>query len=435
MLSQMRGLAAVALVATLLGCEGVDHDNIDKWRETEKGAGKLEAALASSEHDADMRAHAAQNLIQIRQYAAVEQRLEAMTDADRSAVVAKLVPRLSQDAEAPEGQAPSILQTNAKDALFEVRGFAADATRDEIDEYLADWLGVNYEDRTRRGRVRGEQILRHVGKRIAPKLLARARTIIATPPDAQGRIPMFSDDLLRGLAYSGSPEAVELLLDMAMKEHPEPTLQRRSMAALYVAYIEDLEEPKLDPAALAAHAGRFAEVIRDGSQEGGNKNDAFALLAAAGEPACTPHFVSLISEPGTAESFLWAAVQKGLVCVGTDGIPTIVEAMPTQWAYERGILEKYLWKKMKKLDPASTVAKQCRALLESKSWVARVTGVECLGMIGNKGDAEAVRALADDKTALKGWWGDQSELPKGERKKPINLGVVAQEVAKKLETM
>jgi hypothetical protein len=90
---------------------------------------------------------------------------------------------------------------------------------------------------------------------------------------------------------------------------------------------------------------------------------------------------------------------------------------------------------MKKLDPASTVAKQCRALLESKSWVARVTGVECLGMIGNKGDAEAVRALADDKTALKGWWGDQSELPKGERKKPINLGVVAQEVAKKLETM
>jgi hypothetical protein len=56
-------------------------------------------------------------------------------------------------------------------------------------------------------------------------------------------------------------------------------------------------------------------------------------------------------------------------------------------------------------------------------------------MIGNKGDAEAVRALADDKTALKGWWGDQSELPKGERNKPINLGVVAQEVAKKLETM
>ncbi len=90
---------------------------------------------------------------------------------------------------------------------------------------------------------------------------------------------------------------------------------------------------------------------------------------------------------------------------------------------------------MLKLDPRADVAKGCRAMLQSDSWVARVTAVECLGMVGSKRDAEAVRALAGDKAKLKGWWGDQSEVPKKRRKKPIGLGAVAQEVAKKLENM
>ncbi len=90
---------------------------------------------------------------------------------------------------------------------------------------------------------------------------------------------------------------------------------------------------------------------------------------------------------------------------------------------------------MLKLDPKSDVAKGCRAMRQSDSWVARVTAVECLGMAGGKADAEAVRALAGDKAKLKGWWGDQSEVPKKDRKKPIALGAVAQEVAEKLKNM
>jgi hypothetical protein len=389
--------------------------------------------VGSSKHDPDLRAHAAQNLIQINEWVAVKEKLLAMSDSDRVAVVAKLVPRLTKDATASEGSAPSRMQSGAKDALFELRAHADDAVREQIDTYLADWLGVNFDDRWTRGRVRGEVIVKHIGRRVAPKLLARARQIIATPPDSEGRIPFMTDDLLKGLAYTGDPEAVGLLLDMAMTDHKEPSLRRRSMAALFVAYVQDPEEPKVDSAALKPHTGRLLGVIRDGSQEGGNINDAFSLLAAAGSPDCIDPLVTLIGEPDDAEAYLWVAVQKGLLCVGAENIAAIVEVMPTQWQYERGILEKYLWKKMYNLEPSHAVAKSCRGLLSSKNWVARITAVECLGKLGKKGDAPALAALANDKASLRGWWGDQSEVPKKDRKKPITLGVVAQEVAKKLE--
>ncbi len=63
-------------------------------------------------------------------------------------------------------------------------------------------------------------------------------------------------------------------------------------------------------------------------------------------------------------------------------------------------------------------------VLQSNGWLVRVTAAECLRKIGNKRDAEAVRALAGDKAKLMEWWGDQSELPKKHRKKPIALGPV-----------
>ena len=40
-----RAMWVGVLVVLAIGCEGVSHENIDKWQETEKGPGKLEDAL------------------------------------------------------------------------------------------------------------------------------------------------------------------------------------------------------------------------------------------------------------------------------------------------------------------------------------------------------------------------------------------------------
>ncbi len=427
---------ALALVAlTAIACGKVDHDSMDEWLETEKGPGKLRKALANSKHDADLRAHAAQNLIKLGEFTAVKERLADAPESERGAIVEKLVPRLKKDATVPEGYQPSPAASAAKDALFLVRDMATPQTRDGVDDYLADWLGVNYEDRMNRGRVGGELIVRTVGARMGPKLLPRARSIIASPPDDKGRIKMMKDELLVGLAYTGHPEAIGLLIDLAGQSHPEPSLQWRALSAVYHVYVKNVEPPFVDPAGLKPHVGKLAAIANDYDQEGRAVNAAVALLGHAGLPECLDPMLTMVKAPRDEKAFLWLAVQQGLICAGPAELAKIVEAMPQDRDYQRGILEKYLWDKMLDLEPRHEVGKACRSMLSSDSWVARVTAVECLAKLGKKGDADAVRALASDSANLRGWWGDQSEVPKKDRKNPIKLGTVAQEVAEKLATM
>jgi len=52
-----------------------------------------------------------------------------------------------------------------------------------------------------------------------------------------------------------------------------------------------------------------------------------------------------------------------------------------------------------------------------------------------KEDAALVRKLAGDKTRLRGWWGDQSDRPKRERKSTPTLGQEARKVAQELEEL
>jgi hypothetical protein len=419
-------LAAACAILELAGaCGGeVSHDEIDKWRTTKKGPAKLKEVVAATARDADLRAHAAQNLIAMGAWADVKDALEA-DPKQRGEVVAKLAPRLQQSATVPEGYAPAAQHAAAKDALFRIRAYADEQTRGAIDEYLADWLAVSYYDRAGRGTVAGATILKTIGKVAAPKLLTEARSVIAAVADEQGRVRMLSDDLLLGLAYTADSAAVAMLIDMAAQPHEDETLQRRAMGALYVAYIEDLEEPRPNPTALKPQVARLAQLARDRDQLPSNINAAFDLMAAAGPPECVAPMVSLVDEKRAEEAFLWLAVQKGLLCVGAAEADKIVEVIPPR-AYERAILEKYLWNKMKTLEPTAVLADSCRRMLGSINWVARVTAVEILAEIGQKSDAASVHALATDKTQLKDWWGD------AKRPSPT-VSAIAQEVAKKLE--
>lgn len=427
-------IALAGLVGIACGDE-VNHGNLDEWKTTVKGPGKLKKALQGS-YAADLKGHAAANLVLIGEWADAKATLERLDEGERRKIVGDLAPRLMKAATAPEGSAPSPIHASAKDALFDVRGWADDAMREQIDAYLADWVTVNYFDRSARGRVEGTDIVRAVGKRAAPKLLAEGRSILAAPPDAEGRIKMFSDELLLALAYSGDPEAAGFLIDVASVEHKEPTLQKRATRALVVAYVEDTTEPRPDGhEALGPHADKLARLVLDESIDGAARNNGMQLLAAAGEPECVQPLVSLVQTQNMSAGFFWGAVQQGLLCVGADGVAQIVEAMPQERPdYERGILEKYLWDKMRALDDKPALQKSARAMLESTSPLARVTGVELLSVIGGKEDAERVRALAGDKTVLRGWWGKQEGVPKKELKKDPPLGQIATEVAKKLES-
>ena len=71
-----------------------------------------------------------------------------------------------------------------------------------------------------------------------------------------------------------------------------------------------------------------------------------------------------------------------------------------------------------------------RQLLTSKSWVARMTGVEILERLGSQADAAALRRLQKDGTKARGWWGKD---PKEKKKPEPTLGALASAAANKLE--
>lgn len=439
--------ALILLVAGALGvaaCEKASHENIDKWLSTEKGVDKLRQALRDSDEEADVRAHAAQNLIihVENHHAIVREALEDMSDQERHAVLAALAPRLWESAKvAREKEVPTPLQGQAKDGLFEFRGMADEATRQKIDGYLVEWLaGGHYEGRATIGRFNGRTIVRALGPVAAPKLLEAARRILVRPPDADGSRPKVGDELLAALASTGQAEAITLLVDMVTKDYKDPSLPKRALAAMHEAFVQPVSgQPVPARPALVGEVERLGQIARDENLSGVMNNDAVDLVAVIGPPECIAPFVELTKMPSLQQAFRWVGIQRGLRCGGAQALAPIVEAMPTTIPYERALLEKYVYKEVLAAPGAAKAAEQARHLLASPSWVARITGIELLGALKQRPtadeDAKRIRQLAKDRTVLKGWWGAEKDTPPGKKKADPTIGQIALEVAGGLQAL
>lgn len=427
-----RGVVLVCglVLALLAGCEDVSHKNIEKWRNTQKGPELLQKAV-NSQGDPDMRAHAAQVLVALGSGTDVTAAVAAMPAVDKDAVVPKLVGRLWEDAKVADPlQAPGTVQVRAKDALFSLRDHATEGERGRIDGYLLDWLTGNFARRSGLGHFDGETIVRAIGQRSAPKLVAAAREVLGRPPVGNRYEPV-GDEILKGLAVCGDPACVDFLLKLG--ESPsenDPTLQERAILALDYAYHASTAKPPVGPEPLKPHVARLGAMAGGGdSMPARNVNLAFELLKAAGMPECLPPLKQLASSREQGRRL--AAVRAGLECAKGAGLGPLIEAMPVEFGYSEGVLWKYLWNLALAAGPE--IAGPARGLLTSKSWIARISAVEILGKVGTKADATEVAKLSGDRTPLKGWWGDPKADPAVAKKGPVpTIGDRAANVAKAL---
>jgi hypothetical protein len=444
----LRRVANVCLFVLVLaiGCkEDANHENIQRWRTTQKGPEKLSKALTNEALSAELRGHAAEQIVLMDKFADVKRALDAMPEQARRAVIEDLSARLWEDARiAREMDEPTTEQRMAKDALFDLRPMANEKTRAQIDKYLIEWLtGGYYEGRARSGRVGGKYIIRAIGASAGPPLVNAARSILTRPPETGGGHARIGDELLTGLAVSAHPEAIALVLTLVKKNQGDETLSERAMAALFEAYVEPVGFEKVDGKALKPQVKTLQDYARDESLSGRVNNDATALIAAAGMPECVPAFVDLVSypvsSPDMAKSLRWVGAQQAVRCGGVESIIPVAEALPQKDAYDRAVIDRYFWSEIRALSSRRAIAEKARALLDSKSWVARVTGIELLRGLKLPGesaeDAKRIRGLAGDSKVLPGWWKSREDLPEAERKKDPTLGQVAQEVAKGLQEL
>jgi hypothetical protein len=139
--------------------------------------------------------------------------------------------------------------------------------------------------------------------------------------------------------------------------------------------------------------------------------------------------LGMIAHPHRNPRFLWVAVNNSLRCGGPAALARVAEMMPTGGSYHHLDLGGATWGTFASLGQRDGFIAAARPLLGSSSWVARWIAVETLGVLSAKSDADQVAKLGGDKTRLAGFWGDQSSLPKGQRKPEPTLGQRASEIA------
>jgi len=413
MFARVLTILLVALSLFAAGCEKTDHDTIDKWMRTEKGPGKLKKAVADESGDPELAAHAAANLVKMGQEAEVRAALDAMSPGRRTLVLAKLAPRLWDLARVEgEKKLPGASQIAAKDALVTIRKWADDTQKPQIDAYLTDWYGVeSYEKRAGSGQYTGATVVRMIGPPLGKKLIGVVNGLIAAPGQEKSKYKI-NDELLIGLAASGSPEAVTKLLDVAKMDRGDTTLATRAMDALYTAYVDpnalfDIQGPE----ALVPNLDAIVAMAKDDTQPGKVVNTSIDLIRAIGAPACFAPLISMVPVPHRQSRFKYVTANSALRCGGAKSIVQVVRALPDSGAYVKDELVGAIAGEIAKMTPRDQVLAALRELLHDKSTVARWTAIEALAAMKSVDDKPKIAALSGVRDRLVGYWGEDAGKP------------------------
>jgi len=419
-------IARLVLIALLVaGCEKTNHDNIDKWTHTEKGPGKLKKAVADESLDPDLSAHAASNLIKMGKDPDVRQIFDQMGQARRQAVIGKLAPRLWEIARV-EGdmQMPRPIQVSAKDALVMLRKYSDDAGKQQIDTYLMDWYGVpSYEGRAGVGATLGASVVRMIGGPACKKLKQVTDGIIAAPGQDKAKNRL-GDELLVGLAASGSPECVKYILDIAHMKRGDESLPTRAMAALYKAYVDPAGLFDLvDPAPLIPNLDDIVSIAKDEALPAAAENDAVSLIRVIGMPHCQAALVSMVAHPHPDPRFKYVAANNALRCAGVKAIKDVVQALP-EGAYARDELVGAVAGEVAKMSPKDQVVAALHELLDSKRTLDKWVAIEALAAMKIPDETPRI-AKVSGNAKLMGYWGDGDGRPEptlGQHAKDLAAG-------------
>ena len=409
-------LALFSLAALSPGCD-VTPENIQRWKETEKGPGKLQDALKNDSLSPDLRSQALTALVEIGMLSDAEKDLKEVPESRRREVVHAAVKPLLAMAEgggkASPADGPRRLQREGKDALFAFRDAATPEDRARMDDALIAWITVDLTGRMTAGAHASDQILAAVGARAGGKLAA----VIADPATSEpnrteaarqlGKIgdkpareqagaqlverakkaKKLEESLLQQLGFVGGDHAVAWLTAVAEDGKESPALRAKSLFALAQA---------ADPATLPA-ALRLAG---DGKQPGEVRDAAFELAEKLGPPA-VPGLSHLLDDK--KDLVRWRAVEAMMSAGKTQAVAVVLEGLPPGKSYGKEDLHDYVVRQISPLGVAALPA--LRDELKSKNWVARLVAAEAIAEIGKPEDADRLEALGGDDTHLKGWPG------------------------------
>ena len=397
----------LALVGSNVGCNQVSSDSIQLWKTTEKGPGKLAAALSDTSVDPKLRAEAAAALVDLGRADEVEPVLTALPAGPRWDILKVLVPLYM--AAAKDGAPEKSLAF--RDALFSVRDLAPPDTKKEIDAFLLPLIEQDLRSgRVRNGRHSVEKILTAAGSAAGSMLAGLLGQPLVGPGDAavaellsklgdeatrekgaanlvararKERTP--SDSMWRSIGLLGGPTATKFLEQQIESGHHTEAL----MAA---RALQQRREPQVLGLALRVAADPKADrTVRD---------EMFGVVESIGGLEAREGMVRVI-QTDREELVRYRAFESLLAVAKEGGIVAGLDAFPASATYKKVDVEDLLVKLIEKLGASARPA--LIQALESKFPLTRMTAVLSLETMGKAADASALERLAKDATTLKGF--------------------------------
>jgi len=175
-------LTTALLAAAAAGGCRIGHDDIETWKGTVKGPGKMVAVMLADKYDPELRAEAALALVDMERHdvdgvAELLNALQKLDAAAREQIIQQLAPGLVKlmnvkDQPVAEGATgPAARPIRAKDAAFALIPHAGPQSRKTLTEGVMRWYTVDFNGRSLSGNYSAEQVVRALGAPAATMLV------------------------------------------------------------------------------------------------------------------------------------------------------------------------------------------------------------------------------------------------------------------------
>ena len=179
-----RALAILALLGVVSGCKATAAD-IEQWKGTVKGPGKIVAVLQSDNYDLELRTTAALALVEMAPrtqpepldpVAELQRAIQRLDEGTRAEIIDSMVPGLEElmtggDSASSDSEGPPPDQVRAKDAAFLLIPQAGGDSRARLERAVVGWYVADFNGRNLAGNYSAEQIVRTLGSSAASILV------------------------------------------------------------------------------------------------------------------------------------------------------------------------------------------------------------------------------------------------------------------------
>ena len=485
--TRYRGASAgllLPLLAVLSGACAINERDIETWKGTVKGPGKIVAVLQSGRYALPLRSQAALALVEVDRsdidgVVELNHALQTLPEARRSVVLGALVPRLVEVLRAghkPDEEVSAVdraLQVRAKDAAYMLVNETPAADRAVLVEAMTGWYAADFDRRALAGNHSVEQVMRRLGPESAMDFveamrsdmpaaaLVKATQLIAEVGNEDARKKAATK--LVALFKEMSSEAYMKRLEGRVKEQVERTggdtseARIKSIAKLnQVAFVIDgalgamKHVSSHEPVRSFLKELAFSDATGDEAQE--MRKQALASLANQLTESSVEPLLALATneaqpsavrdlafdrladlrslqavealwplvESASDNRVRWRAAEIALASGGTKGVPTFFDKLPDGPSV--GYTEDELEMYVTRLVQLSPSPKsEVIKQLRSPKWFNRVIALRFLAREGSKEQLAAVERLTNDAAKPRGDYWDP-ELTVGK----IAKGAVAE---------